>query len=59
VASGTADRPGADDIVARKLYPQVPPKVEYRLTDWGQAICPALEALLKWAEQRDEMTKAV
>jgi DNA-binding HxlR family transcriptional regulator len=59
VASGTADRPGADDIVAGKLYPQVPPKVEYRLTDWGQAICPALDALLKWAEQRDEMTKAV
>jgi DNA-binding HxlR family transcriptional regulator len=44
----------ADGIVARKLYPQVPPKVEYRLTDWGQAICPALDALLKWAEQRDE-----
>jgi DNA-binding HxlR family transcriptional regulator len=48
----------ADGIVARKLYPQVPPKVEYRLTDWGQAICPALDALLKWAEQRDELPKA-
>jgi DNA-binding HxlR family transcriptional regulator len=45
----------ADGIVARKLYPQVPPKVEYRLTDWGQALCPALDALLKWAEQRDEL----
>jgi DNA-binding HxlR family transcriptional regulator len=43
----------ADGIVARKLYPQVPPKVEYRLTDWGQALCPALDGLLKWAEQRD------
>jgi DNA-binding HxlR family transcriptional regulator len=43
----------ADGIVARKLYPQVPPKVEYRLTEWGQALCPALDALLKWAEQRD------
>ena len=40
----------ADGIVARKLYPQVPPKVEYRLTDWGQALCPALDGLLKWAE---------
>jgi DNA-binding HxlR family transcriptional regulator len=48
----------ADGIVARKLYPQVPPKVEYRLTDWGQAICPALDALLKWVEQRDELPKA-
>ncbi|HSF19347.1 MAG TPA: helix-turn-helix domain-containing protein [Vicinamibacteria bacterium] len=42
----------ADGIVARKLYPQVPPKVEYRLTDWGQALCPALDGLLKWAEQK-------
>jgi DNA-binding HxlR family transcriptional regulator len=48
----------ADGIVARKLYPQVPPKVEYRLTDWGQAICPALDALLKWVEQRGELPKA-
>tara|TARA_R100001039_G_C1798674_1_gene76564 strand:+ start:348 stop:560 length:213 start_codon:yes stop_codon:yes gene_type:complete len=43
----------ADGIVARKVYPQVPPKVEYRLTEWGQALCPALDALLKWAEQKD------
>ncbi|MBB5402530.1 DNA-binding HxlR family transcriptional regulator [Paraburkholderia youngii] len=49
----------ADGIVARKLYAQVPPKVEYRLTDWGQALCPALDALLKWAEQRNELLKAV
>jgi len=31
----------------------VPPKVEYRLTEWGQALCPALDALLKWAEQKE------
>lgn len=43
----------ADGIVARKIYPQVPPKVEYRLTEWGQTLCPALDALLKWAEQKD------
>jgi len=45
----------ADGVVSRKLYPQVPPKVEYRLTDWGQALCPALDAMLKWAEQRDAL----
>ena len=45
----------ADGIVARKVYPQVPPKVEYRLTEWGQSLCPALDALLKWAEQRDSL----
>lgn len=45
----------SDGIVSRKLYPQVPPKVEYRLTDWGQALCPALDAMLKWAEKRETM----
>ncbi|WP_020201378.1 MULTISPECIES: winged helix-turn-helix transcriptional regulator [Cupriavidus] len=42
----------ADGIVARQVYAQVPPKVEYRLTAWGQALCPALDALLLWSEQR-------
>lgn len=41
----------ADGIVSRMVYPQVPPKVEYRLTEWGQALCPALDAMLKWAEK--------
>jgi len=45
----------ADGLVARQLYPQVPPKVEYRLTEWGQSLCPALDALLNWAEQRDNL----
>src|SRR5437764_14200964 len=42
----------ADGIVHRTAYPQVPPKVEYRLTDWGQSLCPALDAILKWADRR-------
>ena len=35
-----------DEIVTRKIYPQVPPKVEYSLTKWGKAMCPALELCL-------------
>ena len=42
-----------DGIVRRLVYHQVPPKVEYGLTEWGQALCPALDALLKWAACRD------
>jgi DNA-binding HxlR family transcriptional regulator len=38
-----------DGIVCRTVYRQVPPKVEYALTEWGQALCPALDALLTWA----------
>lgn len=41
-----------DGIVVRKVYPQVPPKVEYSLTEWGQAMCPALDALLEWGALR-------
>ena len=42
----------ADGIVVRKAYPEVPPKVEYSLTAWGQALCPALDAMLKWVDRR-------
>jgi DNA-binding HxlR family transcriptional regulator len=42
----------AGGIVVRTAYPQVPPKVEYRLTPWGQSLCPALDAILKWADRR-------
>src|SRR2546425_7139468 len=41
-----------DGIVRRIVHHQVPPKVEYCLTDWGQALCPVLDELLKWAERR-------
>lgn len=43
-----------DGIVRRIVHHQVPPKVEYALTDWGQALCPALDALLTWANNRPE-----
>ena len=46
----------ADGIVRRIVHHQVPPKVEYCLTHWGQALCPALDALLKWAARREEMS---
>jgi DNA-binding HxlR family transcriptional regulator len=38
-----------DGIVSRTVFPQVPPKVEYSLTKWGQGMCPALDELLEWA----------
>jgi len=41
-----------DGIVDRTIHPQVPPKVEYALTKWGQAMCPALNEILEWAVRR-------
>ena len=42
----------ADGLVARTVYPEVPPRVDSRLTGWGQALCPALDGLLLWLEQK-------
>jgi DNA-binding HxlR family transcriptional regulator len=47
-----------DGIVARIVHHEVPPRVEYHLTDWGQALCPALDALLIWAEAAPEEMRA-
>ena len=41
-----------DGIIRRRIYPEVPPKVEYRLTDWGKEMCPALDSLLEWGARR-------
>jgi DNA-binding HxlR family transcriptional regulator len=49
----------ADGIVRRIVHHQVPPKVEYCLTKWGQALCPSLDALLKWAALREAMSDPV
>jgi DNA-binding HxlR family transcriptional regulator len=45
----------ADGIVNRVAYPEVPPRVEYSLTPWGQSLCPRLDALLTWFAERPEM----
>jgi DNA-binding HxlR family transcriptional regulator len=47
-----------DGIVKRIVHPEVPPKVEYFLTDWGQSLCPALDKLLTWAEQQPSSVDA-
>jgi DNA-binding HxlR family transcriptional regulator len=40
-----------DGVVARVVRHQVPPKVEYHLTERGRSLCPVLDALLLWAER--------
>lgn len=37
-----------DDIIHRKVYPQVPPKVEYSLTPLGQSLRSVLDAMCQW-----------
>lgn len=42
-----------DGIVARTVYPQVPPRVEYRLTEQGRRLRPVFLSLLDWADARE------
>jgi len=46
-----------DGVMRRTVHPQVPPKVEYDLTELGRALCPALDALLEWGELRQSSSK--
>ena len=38
-----------DGLISRKVYPQVPPKVEYSLTELGKTLLPSIMMLKKWA----------
>jgi len=41
----------ADNLVKRTVYPQVPPKVEYSLTEFGESLMPILSLMCKWGEE--------
>lgn len=41
-----------ESIVMRRIFAEVPPRVEYGLTESGNALQPALSALRKWAQER-------
>ena len=47
--SSTLKELEADQLVHREEYPQIPPKVEYSLTDTGGTLIPHIEGLVGWA----------
>ena len=51
VLSGTLKTLEADGLVNRKVYAQVPPKVEYTLTDTGKSLIPLIMQLTEWAQK--------
>jgi DNA-binding HxlR family transcriptional regulator len=40
-----------DGVITRKVYPVVPPRVEYSLSELGQSLTPILTAMAVWGEQ--------
>lgn len=51
VLSTTLKTLDADGLIDRKVYAQVPPKVEYTLTDTGRSLIPLIMQLTEWAQQ--------
>lgn len=50
VLSGTLKTLEADGLINRKVYAQVPPKVEYKLTETGKSLIPIIMQLTEWAQ---------
>lgn len=48
----------ADGLIRRKIYPQVPPRVEYSLTPLGESLLPAMSLLVDWAIKNMPTIKA-
>ena len=49
--SSTLKELEADKLVHREEYPQIPPKVEYSLTERGKSLIPILETMCDWGDE--------
>ena len=47
------------ELVTRKIYPVVPPKVEYSLTDFGKTLIPVIATLGQWSGEHEERLRDV
>lgn len=45
-----------EGIVVRKVYPEIPVRIEYELTEKGRALAPVMEKVQEWANQWIEQT---
>ena len=49
--SSTLKQLEADGLIIRTEYPQIPPKVEYSLSDRGKSLMPILDKMCEWGDQ--------
>jgi DNA-binding HxlR family transcriptional regulator len=40
-----------DGVISRKIYAEIPPRVEYTLTEFGLSLSPIMVAMAKWGEE--------
>lgn len=47
------------ELITKKIYPVVPPKVEYSLTEFGESLIPVVAALGQWGDQNEDRLRKV
>lgn len=47
-----------DGLVAREIFAEIPPRVEYELTAMGRSLLPALQGMVDWVAENSERVKA-
>ena len=47
------------ELITKKIYPVVPPKAEYRLTEFGQTLIPVISALGNWGDENADRLRSV
>jgi DNA-binding HxlR family transcriptional regulator len=48
-----------DGLIVRKMYPVMPPKVEYRLSNFGHTLAPVIDSLVTWSRAHEAEVLAV
>jgi len=48
-----------EGLIQREAFPEIPPRVEYFLTDDGRELCEAIIPLIQWAEKRDNLHQEI
>lgn len=56
--SSTLKNLEAGHLILREAYAEIPPRVEYSLTEMGESLLPVIEMMINWAQEHfDEVTK--
>ncbi|WP_025683519.1 winged helix-turn-helix transcriptional regulator [Paenibacillus maysiensis] len=49
----------ANGLVERKIYPEIPPRVEYSLTAYGESLVPLLDLMNQWGQDHQKLKAAL